>query len=54
MVLAGGVLLLTPGFLTDLLGLFFLLPITRPFIKRLVGSWLQRRLDHGTYVIRRI
>lgn len=53
MVLVGGVLLLTPGFLTDLLGIFFLTPVTRPFIKRLVGSWLQRRLDLGTYVIRR-
>ena len=52
MVLVGGVLLLTPGFLTDLLGLLFLMPITLPFIKRLVGSWLQRRLEHGTYVIR--
>lgn len=53
MVLVGGVLLLTPGFFTDLLGLFFLIPITRSFIKRLVVSWLQRRLEHGTYVIRR-
>ncbi len=52
MVLAGGVLLLTPGFFTDLLGLFFLMPLTRPLIKRLIGSWLQRRLERGTYVIR--
>jgi UPF0716 protein FxsA len=52
MVLVGGVLLLTPGFFTDLLGLFFLIPIARPFIKRLVGSWLQRRLNNGTYVNR--
>jgi UPF0716 protein FxsA len=53
MVLIGGVLLLTPGFFTDLLALFFLIPITRTLIKRMVGSWLQHGLDRGTYVIRR-
>ena len=30
LVLVGGTLLLTPGFLTDVVGLFFLLPFTRP------------------------
>lgn len=54
MVLAGGVLLLTPGFFTDLLGIFFLMPLTRPLIKRLIGSWLQSRLKRGTFVIRHI
>jgi UPF0716 protein FxsA len=52
MVLVGGVLLLTPGFFTDLLALFFLIPITRAMIKRVVGSWLQQRLARGTIVIR--
>jgi UPF0716 protein FxsA len=51
-ILTGGVLLLTPGFFTDLLGLFFLIPLTRAFIKQLIGSWLQRRLNKGTIVIR--
>ncbi len=37
LVLVGGAMLLTPGFLTDALGLFFVLPFTRP-ITRL---WLQ-------------
>ena len=53
MVLVGGVLLLTPGFFTDLLALFFLIPFTREFIKQMVGTWLQRRLARGTIVIRR-
>ena len=53
MVLVGGVLLLTPGFFTDIIALFLLIPFTREFIKRLVGTWLQRRLAAGTYVIRR-
>ena len=53
MVLVGGVLLLTPGFFTDLLAIFFLIPITRTLIKRLFGSWLQHGLERGPYVIRR-
>ena len=53
MVLVGGVLLLTPGFFTDFLGLFFLIPATRALIKQLVGLWLQRRLSRGTITIRR-
>ncbi len=53
MVLAGGVLLLTPGFFTDFLGLFFLIPFTRALIKRIVALWLQRRLDRGVITIRR-
>jgi UPF0716 protein FxsA len=52
MILTGGVLLLTPGFFTDLLGLFFLIPLTRALIKQLMGSWLQCRLNKGTIVIR--
>jgi len=53
MLLVGGVLLLTPGFFTDFLGLFFLIPFTRAVIKQLVGLWLQRRLSPGTITIRR-
>ena len=52
MVLVGGVLLLTPGFFTDLLAIFFLVPFTRAFIKRLIGSWLQQRLARGSLIIR--
>ncbi|MGB3764638.1 MAG: FxsA family protein, partial [Ornithinimicrobium sp.] len=37
LVLVGGAMLLTPGFLTDALGLFFVLPLTRPVTR----VWLQ-------------
>ncbi|MGB3257628.1 MAG: FxsA family protein [Ornithinimicrobium sp.] len=37
LVLVGGAMLLTPGFLTDALGLFFVLPLTRPITR----AWLQ-------------
>ncbi|HLO25032.1 MAG TPA: FxsA family protein [Geobacteraceae bacterium] len=54
LVLVGGVLLLTPGFFTDLLGLFFLIPFTRAIIKQFAGLWLQRRLERGVITIRRV
>jgi UPF0716 protein FxsA len=53
MILVGGVLLLTPGFFTDILGLFFLIPVTRSIIKRFIGIWLQRMLGRGAITIRR-
>ena len=43
LVLVGGTLLLTPGFLTDLVGFFFVLPFTRPLARRVLTRWLGRR-----------
>ena len=53
LVLVGGVLLMTPGFFTDFLGIFFLIPFTRSFIKLWLGLWLQKRLARGAFVVRR-
>lgn len=54
LVLVGGVLLLTPGFLTDFLGIFFLLPGGRFFLKQYLRRWLEKRLAKGgTIIIRR-
>ena len=36
LVIFGGALLLTPGFVTDVVGLVFLLPFTRPFVRTLL------------------
>ena len=41
LIFAGGILLLTPGVLTDLCALILLLPYTRMHFKR----WLRRRFD---------
>ncbi|MCW5953733.1 MAG: FxsA family protein [Propionibacteriaceae bacterium] len=49
LVLVGGILLMLPGFLTDLLGLVMILPFTRPLIRRLLAFVLARRAaDSGT------
>lgn len=53
LVLVGGLLLLTPGFLTDLLGIFFLLPAGRSVLKRYLRRWLEQRLSRGAIIIRR-
>lgn len=44
LVLVGGVLILVPGFLTDLVGLVLVLPFTRPLARRLVVALAARRL----------
>jgi UPF0716 protein FxsA len=53
LVLVGGVLLMTPGFFTDFMGIFFLIPVTRRLIKMWLGLWLQSRLARGAFVVRR-
>ncbi|MFC4767780.1 FxsA family protein [Effusibacillus consociatus] len=49
-VLIGGVLLLTPGFFTDILGLILLLPPTREPVKRILRRWLEKQLSKGTWI----
>ena len=43
LVLVGGTLLLTPGFVTDVVGFFFVLPFTRPLARRLLALVVTRR-----------
>ena len=47
LILVGGTLLLTPGFLTDVVGLFCILPFTRPFARRVLARVITRRLTQG-------
>jgi UPF0716 protein FxsA len=44
LVLVGGVLLLTPGFITDVFGFLFVLPFTRPVVRRLLTAYAARRV----------
>jgi UPF0716 protein FxsA len=47
LVLVGGTLLLTPGFFTDALGFFFIVPFTRPVARRALTSVVTRKLLGG-------
>lgn len=44
LVLVGGILLMLPGFFTDLIGLVMILPVTRPLVRRLIASVLARNV----------
>jgi UPF0716 protein FxsA len=47
LVIIGGTLLLTPGFLTDILGLIFLIPPTRALVRAMSARWVRRRMAIG-------
>lgn len=44
LVLIGGTLLLTPGFVTDVVGFFFVLAPTRPLARRILAWFVARRV----------
>lgn len=46
-IFTGGLLLLTPGFLTDTVGFFLLFPVTRVLFKTWLLRWIRRRIDRG-------
>jgi UPF0716 protein FxsA len=48
LVLVGGTLLLTPGFVSDVFGFFFVLPFTRPVARRIALWFAARRLASRT------
>jgi UPF0716 protein FxsA len=47
LIIFGGALLITPGFLTDILGLILLIPPTRALVRRLSSRVVRRRLAMG-------
>lgn len=47
LVLVGGTLLLTPGFFTDALGFFFIVPFTRPVARRALTAVITRKFLGG-------
>jgi len=47
LVLMGGVLLLTPGFITDVFGFLFVLPFTRPLVRKVLSAFVARRIRIG-------
>ncbi len=51
LILAGGLLLLTPGFLTDVIGLCALVPGTRHLLKALVKRQVRRRMPGNSNAV---
>jgi len=54
-ILAGGLLLLTPGLLTDSIGFLALIPVTRNYLKRYLKRKFKQKIDskevHSFYII---
>lgn len=54
-ILSGGLLLLTPGLMTDAVGFLALIPFTRSYIKRYLKSKFKQKIDsqeiHTFYTI---
>ena len=44
LILIGGTLMLTPGFVSDAVGLFVILPFTRPLARRVLTRVVTRHL----------
>jgi UPF0716 protein FxsA len=49
LILVGGILMLTPGFVLDILGALFILPFTRPIGRRILTGVISRRLVGATF-----
>lgn len=49
-VLAGGVLLVLPGFLSDIVGVFILFPPTKKLVKGLLLQSMQRKLQKKNHI----
>ncbi|WP_070120523.1 FxsA family protein [Bacillus marinisedimentorum] len=47
MILVGGVVLLTPGFITDAIGFFLLFPQSRSLVKPFLIRWLRNMMNNG-------
>jgi len=48
-ILAGGILLITPGFITDTIGFVFLIPVGREVVKKYLLKWLKGKIREGNF-----
>ena len=53
LILFGAALLLTPGFLTDLIGFSLLIPISRAGYRQLLLRWFRRKIQSGELKVMR-
>lgn len=44
LILIGGTLMISPGFVTDIVGFVLILPFTRPLARRVLSAYLARRV----------
>ncbi|MCK4836909.1 MAG: FxsA family protein [Candidatus Aminicenantes bacterium] len=47
LILTGGIMLITPGFITDLVGFSLILPFSRAFYSNIALSYLEKKIKTG-------
>ncbi len=52
-VLAGGILLLMPGFISDIVGITLLIPASRIYYRQIMLQWIEKRMRNGNFRIGR-
>lgn len=52
-IFIGAIFLLSPGFVTDTIGLSFVLPFTRKPIKKLLSRFIKQRINQGSFIYRK-
>ncbi|AWP26317.1 MULTISPECIES: FxsA family protein [Paenibacillus] len=50
-IFAGGVLLILPGFVTDIIGFTLVFPLTRPLYRILLLKWMKKNMKNGKITI---
>lgn len=46
-IMLGGIMLLVPGFLSDIIGFTLVFPLTRPIYRNLLLKWIEKRMKDG-------
>ncbi|MDO7906108.1 FxsA family protein [Paenibacillus sp. JX-17] len=52
-VFVGGIMLVTPGFITDIVGFTLLFPVTRPVYRYALLKWIEKKMKNGTFTFSR-
>ncbi|BFH64455.1 MULTISPECIES: FxsA family protein [Paenibacillus] len=52
-IFIGGILLVIPGFVTDIIGFTMVFPLSRPLYRYFILKWLERKMKKGQFTIYR-
>jgi len=50
-IFVGGILLVLPGYVTDIIGFIFVLPMTRTLLKPFVMKWMEWKFRKSSTII---
>jgi len=50
-IFVGGILLVLPGYVTDIIGFIFVLPVTRALLKPFVMKWMEWKFRKNSTII---